>query len=276
MADPNQTSMKLQIVSLLCLISLTVKAQNSDHVKAKVFYKLSHAYDTTDAKKINVEDFYLQLGANSWNYKSYTKFLRDSAVFADSKKAGHFVPPLARNKGTSEEIFILPIRKKLYFRPNNLIGNYLLSQKLPELNWKLENHRKKVGSYTCQKASCTFNGRSYTAWFTSELPFKAGPWKLQGLPGLILEAYDSTGRIKFDFVGFRPVKNGNILESGEKQNALIAWQDFKKIVRSYESDPKTFFERRLNATISNSAPFPKTLKYNGHINYPLAEDEIYQ
>ena len=266
--------MKFQLVSIICLLSLAVKAQNAEHIKATVFYKLTHAYDTTDAKKINVEDFYLQLGANSWNYKSYTKFLRDSAVFADSKKAGHFVPPLAKNKGTTEEIYIRPSQNKLYFRPNNLIGNYLLSQELPVLNWKLENQKKKIGTYICQRASCTFNGRSYIAWFTNELPFKAGPWKLQGLPGLILEAYDSTGRIKFDFVGFRPVTNGNLLESVEKQNASIAWQDFRTIVHSYESDPKAFNERRFNATITTSAPFP-TLKYNGHINYPLAEDEIY-
>lgn len=268
--------MKSQILSIFIFLACSVKAQSPETVTSKVFYRLTHAYDTTNTQKINIEDFYLELGKNSWTYKSYTKFLRDSAVLADSKKAGHFVPPIGQKKGTSEEIYVLPNQKLLFFRPNTLVGNYLLSQDLPVFKWKLENERKMIAGYTCQKARSTYEGRNYTAWFTNELPFTAGPWKLQGLPGLILEAYDSTGRIKFAFTGFIPVKNGKILESGDKDNTRIAWKDFKKIVGSYENDPKGFYERQLNATITTSAPFPKTMKYNGHINYPFAENEIYK
>jgi GLPGLI family protein len=72
--------------------------------------------------------------------------------------------------------------------------------KMPNLKWTILNEKKKIGSFDCQKATTRFRGRNYIAWFTMTIPISNGPWKLQGLPGLILEATDDTGEVKFLFV----------------------------------------------------------------------------
>jgi len=61
----------------------------------------------------------------------------------------------------------------------------------PKMDWKILKETKKIGKFNCKKATTTFRGRNYTAWFTTEIPLPYGPWKLHGLPGLILEAHDT-------------------------------------------------------------------------------------
>jgi len=70
---------------------------------------------------------------------------------------------------------------------------------LPEIDWALIAESKMIDTLSCQKAIGKFRGRTYTAWYAKEIPVAAGPWKLHGLPGLIVEAEDSLGEVKFIF-----------------------------------------------------------------------------
>ncbi len=70
---------------------------------------------------------------------------------------------------------------------------------LPKINWKITTESKKIGTFLCFKAIALFRGRNYEAWFTPDLPIPSGPWKLHGLPGLILEAQDTKAEFKYIF-----------------------------------------------------------------------------
>lgn len=66
---------------------------------------------------------------------------------------------------------------------------YRYEEPLSELKWSiLEDSTKTILSYECLMAQSDFHGRRWTVWFTPEIPIQDGPWKLQGLPGLILNA----------------------------------------------------------------------------------------
>jgi GLPGLI family protein len=58
------------------------------------------------------------------------------------------------------------------------------------MKWKLLSEKKIIGKFDCKKASVEFRGRTYFAWYTMEIPISLGPWKFNGLPGLILEVDD--------------------------------------------------------------------------------------
>lgn len=79
---------------------------------------------------------------------------------------------------------------------------FIVSEGFPKLKWKIqEDGAREIGGYSCQMAVTEFRGRVYEAWFTTALPLDAGPWKLAGLPGLILEARDREGIVQFIFAG---------------------------------------------------------------------------
>jgi|UPI0004B0CCD3 GLPGLI family protein len=65
------------------------------------------------------------------------------------------------------------------------------------ISWELLNETKNINSFKCQKAIGNFRGRTYTVWFTNDIPVSLGPWKLNGLPGLILEATDSLNQFQY-------------------------------------------------------------------------------
>mgnify|MGYP005820024803 CR=1 FL=1 len=69
-------------------------------------------------------------------------------------------------------------------------GNIYVAESRPKIDWKLTDETKKIGDIKAFKATGGFRGRNYTVWYIRDIPLPYGPWKLQGLPGLIVEAYD--------------------------------------------------------------------------------------
>lgn len=78
--------------------------------------------------------------------------------------------------------------------------NMMYSEPFPLQKWQLGKETKTICGYKCQKATCTWRGRTYTAWFTPEIPVSAGPWKFGGLPGLIMKISDSTNDYSWEAV----------------------------------------------------------------------------
>lgn len=67
---------------------------------------------------------------------------------------------------------------------------YTVTDNWLTFNWKIEPVFDTISGYGCQKATGYFRGRYYTAWFAPGIPVPYGPWKLFGLPGLVVLAYD--------------------------------------------------------------------------------------
>jgi GLPGLI family protein len=93
------------------------------------------------------------------------------------------------------------------FKANNLIfANdidfkfYLIEDTLANFKWKITDEKKQILKFNCTKATTTFRGRNYEAWFTDEVPLRNGPWKFCGLPGLIVKVYDTENVYTFDLV----------------------------------------------------------------------------
>lgn len=87
---------------------------------------------------------------------------------------------------------------------------YIVEEKVKKIDWSITQEFKTISGFKAQKAEGLFRGRKYTAWFTNEIPIKYGPWKLNGLPGLILNISDGKNEVMF-YV--RKIKIPNVTNS---------------------------------------------------------------
>ena len=77
--------------------------------------------------------------------------------------------------------------------------NYILKEVIKINDWEYVDSTKMILDETCFLAIKYHRGRTYFAWFNPSVneELHKGPWKLQGLPGLVMEAYSIDGCIKF-------------------------------------------------------------------------------
>ncbi len=83
------------------------------------------------------------------------------------------------------------------------IKTYLFEEPIEDKKWQLQNGDTTILGYPCKKASCKFRGRTWNVWYTLNIPISEGPWKLDGLPGMILKAVDSCYRFSFECIGIK-------------------------------------------------------------------------
>ena len=98
------------------------------------------------------------------------------------------------------------------FQDYDLSGKIIwVSDSLHPMNWIIDTAQKKVGDWLCTKARTTFRGRNYIAWFTPSVPIPFGPWKMGGLPGLIVELEDDEQNLVVRIMNFKVVKGNELI-----------------------------------------------------------------
>ncbi len=84
----------------------------------------------------------------------------------------------------------------------------ILTDNIPVLDWEISQQTKVCAQgYACQRASASFGGRHYVAWFIPSLPTSIGIYKLHGLPGLTAELRSSDQKVGFVLESVEPLKN---------------------------------------------------------------------
>lgn len=89
------------------------------------------------------------------------------------------------------------LKNKVVIYKDRYVGmNFVVKDNKYSINWTITGNSKKVMGYSCQEATGEFRCRSYKAYFLKEIPFSDGPFKFDGLPGLILEVVSDDGVVK--------------------------------------------------------------------------------
>lgn len=205
----------------LALAVLTVSAKPNkkdenkviDKLKYTITYRTKSVRDTTKTDSegrydYENDDMQLEVGEKvsyfySATYRAYEEELRKSvdanniAIPTSTSARGSISMDFYRNYPTGKSTYLdKVIREK-----------FRITEPLEQPQWDIiADSTKQILNYDCQMARCKFKGRTWTAWFAADIPLDNGPWKLCGLPGLILRAYDSKQQYIFDCVGMKQAK----------------------------------------------------------------------
>lgn len=116
-------------------------------------------------------------------------------------------------------------------------NKYRYEESPMDWKWQIADSTKVILGYECIKATTNFHGRDWTVWFSPEIPLQTGPWKLCGLPGMIMEAWCDGNQYGFYATGIektnKSIKGVYLSKDYEK----ITREDFLRIKRKYIDNP---------------------------------------
>jgi GLPGLI family protein len=158
------------------------------------------------------------------------------------------------------------LQEKVTINETEMMGKFfLITDPIEDMKWQITGETKKIGQYSCYKATYekeiqervfSFGSESQNqnnvktktvevaAWFTPEIPVSTGPSWYQGLPGLILEVSDDNTTILCTKIVMNPTdkskikkpKRGKVinnvdfiaLQDQKRQEAREMWQKMRR------------------------------------------------
>jgi GLPGLI family protein len=251
--DSKTITMKKIVISFFSLylfFHFEISAQKNNSV---FFYQVEYAIDSTNLENRKNELMVLWTTPTQSLFQSYNGYLRDSVynyylgVAKNNDKIGkksgstninQMMQDLSRfpNPGFSYKILKSKNEGLVYNYRKIFKTDYVYVEPLQAKNWRIGEGEKEVLSYKCQIATIEYGGRKFVAWFTTDIPNNDGPYTFNGLPGLIVEIYDSEYHYHFKLVG---VENGNskIAEQIPKKPLKVEKVKYFKMEDEYRQNP---------------------------------------
>ena len=212
----------------LCL-TLNVNAQETHVIEPAI---LEVRYDSW--QKDCSDSYILRTGKTANQFFSYYQNRTDSLLNTDDTTMdialNEFFASVSKEAGKSEQLKGSTIsREKLYqyVKTGKLAlysgysdAYYTYEEDIPQQEWTINmDSVMTILGLECHKATTKFRGRVWDVWFTEEIPVSLGPWKLGGLPGLILKATADS-----DFIRLTAI---NIKKDGINPVTFYNWGDEK-------------------------------------------------
>ena len=247
------SSVNAQVAIPMAGHSANINAKPIDDVQFIVQYQVKMISDTLEPEKVSDELMILKAGSKSSVFYSYSNFVTDSMNNERAKKSerdnivkGGF---LFMGVGIlTSQIYKNYPEGKVTTLDRIAINSFRCEEENEVPSWQLLTDTMTIFSYYCQKAVCHFKGRDYEAWFTPEIPRSEGPWKLHGLPGLILKASDSQGHYSFECTGM--VNADEKLLFGADGYEPISRNNLNKMCERFATDPAGYLTSSIPTSVN--------------------------
>lgn len=232
------------------LIPILVMSQNTYQVK----YKMTTFFD-------GVKDYEAKLKFSDYqSYFEYQLALKDTTTIEREDSFGNlsiYVPDTKTHK------IYFDFKTKKIQEVKYIKEEFVVQDTLNLPNWNILDEIKTINNHQCRKATTTFKGRNYEVWFTFDYPTKFGPWKLNGLPGLIIIAKDEKNEVFFE-----ATEIDEINESIDKPNTSDKVITTSVYILELQKNQKNIEERLKSMGDRNTKI---DIKFNKKNNLEIAE-----
>lgn len=139
------------------------------------------------------------------------------------------------------------VEGELSERGNIFIDHYVYRENIPSFDWSLHQDTMTICGHECKKATATFRGRTWIVWYAENINISDGPWKFNGLPGLILKAESEDKEIRFvaTQILFRSI---NILKDKNNNDFYTTRERFLKMEHSYKTSASQYIAGIVDVT----------------------------
>lgn len=227
---------RLTILLIFIFTSSLLFAQNQ-----RFTYEYSFKMDSLHKENVEKEIMNLDITKEGSHFYSALLITRDSLFKAEFEK------------GKASQSMVIDMRKikraKVNFRvsktyPNletiyhtSLNASNVALKENHKINWTIFPETKTIEGFKVQKATTTFGGRNWIAWFTNDIQIQDGPYKFCGLPGLILNIGDEKGDHVFNLVGSKKLNYEPLLMDSKMKEIFLTNEKFNQLWNEYKKDP---------------------------------------
>ena len=237
-----------RIKIVCCLLLFALSAMGQKQKAMRITYKVVYTYSTDLAPRHDVSYLDIQADGVSCFYSHYfvkSQEIQDSINRRASVSIDMMSKAIAPyDEGQPNFVYKhIPAEGKLTFTTYH-VDWFKYSEPIPALQWKIEGKDSVIAGYHCQAATTSLRGRRWRAWFTLDIPVSDGPWKLCGLPGLILRATDEQGYFDFDCTGVASIEIPPI-ELAKNNYVSCTPKEAFKMEQERRENPLAFFNRQF-------------------------------
>ena len=238
---------KIHLSSLLFVLfsvnSLAQEIQTVDTTKWLCTYNYEYMQDSTNLNSMRKDLMYLQIGSHMSKFDCVTHFITDSVNYSyQGKNADIATVALMGIKSTSGMIVGMmslydifknyPRKGLMIFTAFDDHKFYKVEQPM-QMDWKLDAQKDTmILGYSCQKAYTSYAGRDYVAWYSLQVPVNDGPYKFNGLPGLILKVSDTKNQHCFTLTSIKKLNYFRTINYHLSDYVNITAEEYVKIMRS--------------------------------------------
>ena len=207
----------------------------------------------------------LEIGDTVSKFESYGSYRLDSALVGKQQMTlGEYFDFYNKYSPDFKEFLLENVNaNKLSYYGKVSIDKFMYHEEVPHIDWALSDSTKEICGYLCHQATATFRGRNWIAWYC-DIPKSVGPWKLNGLPGLILAAETEDKEHTFSAISVR--KSSSPITVNDKEYFKTTREHFNQALADYKSNPaKSWKNSPLAPKDMNGKPLPvkkRKLFYN--------------